>query len=175
MQWQREFIAAQSKSSSTKCHDVSVFFLCMFLINWLAKGRIIFCLRSFSPENVFISQSLFLAVLSLIPISIFSMEIYFYRPQTKFAKVMFLQVSVCPRWGGGDAQILRQMLRLRHAVNERAVRILLECGRYSVKTFSPIAFQILTMVLTFPDWQNSLTFLAIFSIFHYFFNALFLF
>ena len=77
--------------------------------------------------------------------------------------------------GGGDAQILRQMLRLRHAVNERAVRILLECGRYSVKTFSPIAFQILTMVLTFPDWQNSLTFLAIFSIFHYFFNALFLF
>ena len=24
----------------------------------------------------------------------------FYRPQTKFAKVMFLQVSVCPHWGG---------------------------------------------------------------------------
>ena len=24
-----------------------------------------------------------------------------YRPQTKFAKVMFLQVSVCPRGGGG--------------------------------------------------------------------------
>ena len=24
---------------------------------------------------------------------------YFYRPQTKFAKVMFLQVSVCPRGG----------------------------------------------------------------------------
>ena len=23
-----------------------------------------------------------------------------YRPQTKFAKVMFLQVSVCPQWGG---------------------------------------------------------------------------
>ena len=23
-----------------------------------------------------------------------------YRPQTKFAKVMFLQVSVCPHWGG---------------------------------------------------------------------------
>ena len=26
---------------------------------------------------------------------------YFYRPQTKFAKVMFSQVSVCPPWGGG--------------------------------------------------------------------------
>ena len=24
----------------------------------------------------------------------------FYRSQTKFAKVMFLQVSVCPHWGG---------------------------------------------------------------------------
>ena len=24
----------------------------------------------------------------------------FYRPQTKFAKAMFLQVSVCPHWGG---------------------------------------------------------------------------
>ena len=24
----------------------------------------------------------------------------YYRPQTKFAKVMFLQVSVCPHWGG---------------------------------------------------------------------------
>ena len=85
----------------------------------------------------------------------------FYRPQTKFAKVMFLQVSVCPRVGGGGAwqggvcggggmhsrgvcvargagvaggwwgvcmaggcpppQILRD------TVNERAVRILLEC------------------------------------------------
>ena len=29
---------------------------------------------------------------------------YFYRPQTKFAKVMFLQVSVCPR--GGHAWLL---------------------------------------------------------------------
>ena len=26
--------------------------------------------------------------------------IYFYRPQTKFAKVMFSQVSVCPQVGG---------------------------------------------------------------------------
>ena len=26
---------------------------------------------------------------------------YYYRPQTKFAKVMFLQVSVCPQGGGG--------------------------------------------------------------------------
>ena len=24
---------------------------------------------------------------------------YYYRPQTKFPKVMFLQVSVCPHWG----------------------------------------------------------------------------
>ena len=27
----------------------------------------------------------------------------FYRPQTKFAKIMFSQVSVCPQWGGGHA------------------------------------------------------------------------
>ena len=27
-----------------------------------------------------------------------------YRPQTKFAKVMFLQVSVCPRGGGCSCQ-----------------------------------------------------------------------
>ena len=26
---------------------------------------------------------------------------FYYRPQTKFAKVMFLHVSVCPQWGGG--------------------------------------------------------------------------
>ena len=26
---------------------------------------------------------------------------YYYRPQTKFAKVMFLQVSVCPQGVGG--------------------------------------------------------------------------
>ena len=38
---------------------------------------------------------------------------YFYRPQTKFAKVMFLQVSVCPQGGvhgcsqGGHAWLLR--------------------------------------------------------------------
>ena len=28
------------------------------------------------------------------------LSVYYYRPQTKFAKVMFLQASVCP-WGGG--------------------------------------------------------------------------
>ena len=26
---------------------------------------------------------------------------FYYRPQMKFAKVMFLHVSVCPQWGGG--------------------------------------------------------------------------
>ena len=41
----------------------------------------------------------------------------FYRPQTKFAKVMFLQVSVCPRGGhawllpGGRAWLLRGGVR----------------------------------------------------------------
>ena len=29
-----------------------------------------------------------------------SWPLYFYRPQTKFAKVMFLQASVCPQGGG---------------------------------------------------------------------------
>ena len=28
------------------------------------------------------------------------MSVHYYRPQTKFAKVMFLQVSVCPHQGG---------------------------------------------------------------------------
>ena len=45
---------------------------------------------------------------------------FYYRPQTKFAKVMFLQVSVCPQggacmagkggmcgWGGGHAWLGR--------------------------------------------------------------------
>ena len=31
-----------------------------------------------------------------------SLHDYFYRPQTKFAKVMFLQVSVCPHGGWGS-------------------------------------------------------------------------
>ena len=35
----------------------------------------------------------------------FSVPLSFYRPQTKFAKVMFLQVSVCPQ--GGRAWLLR--------------------------------------------------------------------
>ena len=81
----------------------------------------------------------------------------YYRPQTKFAKVMFLQVSVCPRGGGhawqggrawgacmvggggmcgrgacmaGWACVVgggRAWQILRDTVNERAVRILLEC------------------------------------------------
>ena len=38
-------------------------------------------------------------------------ETLYYRPQTKFAKVMFLQVSVCPQGGmhgcGGDAWLLQ--------------------------------------------------------------------
>ena len=66
-----------------------------------------------------------------------------YRPQTKFAKVMFLQVSVCPQGGGvrdrgkgacvaGAACMARMpppadTTRYGDTVNERAVRILLEC------------------------------------------------
>ena len=34
-----------------------------------------------------------------------------YRPQTKFAKVMFLQVSVCPQGGRGHAWLLRGGMR----------------------------------------------------------------
>ena len=64
-----------------------------------------------------------------------------HRPQTKFAKVMFSQVSVYPQ--GGCVPQARMPPRahthpracmppppwqiLRDAVNERAVRILLEC------------------------------------------------
>ena len=84
----------------------------------------------------------------------------FYRPQTKFTKVMFLQVSVCPHGGrawllqGGHAWLLPRgvgvrgffwggmhgfflgggMRRIRRdTVNERAVRILLECILVSYK------------------------------------------
>ena len=37
-----------------------------------------------------------------LKLSIFLLE-FFYHPQTKFAKVMFLQVCVCPQWGRGRA------------------------------------------------------------------------
>ena len=81
-----------------------------------------------------------------------------YHPQTKFAKVMFLQVSVCSQGGGmrgcsreeggmacmvasgGDAWLLPggmhgcspgepawDTMRYGDTINERAVRILLEC------------------------------------------------
>ena len=35
---------------------------------------------------------------------------YFYRPQTKFAKVMFLQVSVCPQGGGRACHMTNQYI-----------------------------------------------------------------
>ena len=54
-----------------------------------------------------------------------------YRPQTKFAKVMFSQVSVCPRRGGlhlEGVSVRDTLDRDTHSYgNERAVRILLEC------------------------------------------------
>ena len=50
---------------------------------------------------------------------------YFYRPQTKFAKVMFLQVSVCPQGGsvstGGlcpDGSLFRGSLSKGFSVQE---------------------------------------------------------
>ena len=61
-------------------------------------------------------EKLFYAILALITRLLLHHYIYeifyriFFRPQTKFAKVMFLQVSVCPRgvpapgggiWSGG--------------------------------------------------------------------------
>ena len=72
-------------------------------------------------------------------------NVHCYRSQTKFAKVMFLQVSVCPQGGGewacvvaggvcmvaGGACVVaggEGVRRIRRdTVNERAVRILLEC------------------------------------------------
>ena len=36
--------------------------------------------------------------MALSPI-VCNLFVYYYRPQTKFAKVMFLQVFVCPRGG----------------------------------------------------------------------------
>ena len=48
-------------------------------------------------------------------------QISFYLPQTKFAKVLFLQVSVCPRggvngWGGGHAWLGRGVCVAREGV-----------------------------------------------------------
>ena len=64
-------------------------------------------------------------------------EANFTHPQTKIATVMFLQVSVCPRGGGvcGRGACVAGGVHggghawqiLRDTVNERAVRILLEC------------------------------------------------
>ena len=39
------------------------------------------------------------------------MSLASYRPQTKFAKVMFLQVSVCPHRGGGMRGFIRWGVR----------------------------------------------------------------
>ena len=60
---------------------------------------------------------------------------YYYRPQIKFAKVMFSQVFFCP--GGGWSASRRGSASggglgrppglLRHTIKEQAVRILLEC------------------------------------------------
>ena len=58
---------------------------------------------------------------------------YIYHPQTKFTKVMFSQVFVCPHGGrgfciqGGWADTPPPNRILRDTVNERAVRMLLEC------------------------------------------------
>ena len=49
---------------------------------------------------------------------------YIYRPQTKFAKVMFFQVFFCPQ--GRGACVAGGSI-LRDTVNERTVHILLEC------------------------------------------------
>ena len=66
-------------------------------------------------------------------IQAFQNTLNFYRPQTKFAKVIFLQVSVCPRGGGGRAWLhpgggrAWDTTRYGDTINERVVRILLEC------------------------------------------------
>ena len=76
-----------------------------------------------------------------------SIAMRYYRPQTKFAKVMFLQVSVCLQGGacvvapgggmcgcsGGGACVVApgghawDTTRYGDTINERVVRILLEC------------------------------------------------
>ena len=62
----------------------------------------------------------------------FSQENVYYRPQTKFAKVMFLHLSVSHsvHRGGLHRGVGRPPAphrTLRDTVNERAVRILLKC------------------------------------------------
>ena len=83
-------------------------------------------------------EKLYYVVLALITRLLLHHYIYeifyriFYRPQTKFAKVMFLQVSVCPRGGGACS---RRGCLVRGVCGHppprrlllRAVRILLEC------------------------------------------------
>ena len=71
----------------------------------------------------------------------------FYRPQTK---VMFLQVSVCPQWGHAHPLPLANppVRILRDALNERAVRILLESILVLYFFCCPIAFTI-AIALTF--------------------------
>ena len=88
------------------------------------------------------------------PSSKFGPILFYSRPQTKFAKVMFLQVSVCPHGGAcvvawwGACMVARggmhgccrgvrgcsrgegcawDTTRYGDTINERAVRILLEC------------------------------------------------
>ena len=73
-----------------------------------------------------------------LSIAFLSLSFFNYRPQTKFAKVMFLQVSVCPHGGacmvvpGGACMVAPgghawDMTRYGDTINERTVGILLEC------------------------------------------------
>ena len=57
--------------------------------------------QSHTTHFLSISASASVSVNTPLQYNLLLMEtIHYYRPQTKFAKVMFLQVPVCPRGGG---------------------------------------------------------------------------
>ena len=53
----------------------------------------------------------------------FNCWIAFYRPQTKFAKVMFLHVSVCPWRGGGEVVPLHALQVSTWVVSQHALQV----------------------------------------------------
>ena len=137
------------------------------------------------------------------------MEIYHYCPQTKLAKVMFLQVSVSPQggvcmvvpggaclvapggmhgcsgghawllwgvcmvawgvvlgcsWGGGHAW---DTTRYRDTVNERAVRILLECILVYIGVYWVRVCDFRTCVKkVFDSWRYVISEHRIFQVLH---------
>ena len=118
-----------------QAHNILEWLTCMNFSKALSNGSGLF--EKMFPSNAFSCWQYSARTRSRIS----EIQVNIYRPQTKLAKVMFLHVSVCSRGGGRAWRGLGMHGRgrawrgqacvvgggVRDTVNERAVRILLEC------------------------------------------------